>query len=55
MLVRETFYIDKDVLEKLRKLSSITRVKRSDYIREGIDLVLQKYRKELKKKPQSRG
>ena len=55
MLVRETFYIDKDVLEKLKKLSGITRVKRSDYIREGIDIILQKYRKELKKKPQRKG
>lgn len=50
MRVRETFFIDKDVLEKLKKLSGITRVTRSDYIREGIDIVLQKYRREFKKK-----
>jgi len=45
MRVRETFFIDKDVLEKLKKLSGRTRVKRSDYIREGIDLVLKKYQR----------
>jgi metal-responsive CopG/Arc/MetJ family transcriptional regulator len=52
--VRETFFIDKDILEKLKKLSGITRVKRSDYIREGIAYVLEKYKAELKKAKKER-
>jgi hypothetical protein len=50
-----TFWVDEKRIESLKALSSITRIKQADYIREGIDMVLQKYQKELKKKPQSRG
>ena len=54
MRIRETFWIDEDVLEKLKKLSEVTRVTRSIYIREGIDMVLERYRTELKK-PKTEG
>ena len=44
-----SLYLDKAQIESLRVLSGITRVKMSDYIREGVDLILAKYQKELKK------
>lgn len=44
-----TFFIDEEMLEKLKALSGITRVKQADYIREGIEMVLEKYKAELKK------
>ena len=44
-----SLYLDKAQIESLRALSGITRVKMSDYIREGVDLILAKYQKELKK------
>ena len=33
---------------KTQKLSAETRVKLSDYVREGIDVVLERYKKELR-------
>ena len=39
-----TFFIDQKMLKELKKLSGITRVKQSDYIREGIEMVLEKYK-----------
>jgi hypothetical protein len=44
-----TFFIDEDLSEKLKLLSSITRVKQADYIREGIALVMEKYKSEFAK------
>ena len=44
-----TFFCDEDMLEKLKALSSITRVKQSDYIREGIGIVLERYKREFQK------
>lgn len=49
-----TFFIDEDLLEKLKLLSSITRVKQADYIREGIAMVLDKYKGEFAKAKKSR-
>jgi hypothetical protein len=49
MKERFTFFIDIDMLEKLRLLSSITRIKQADYVREGIAYVLEKYKAEFKK------
>ncbi len=43
-----TFFIEPDMLEQLKTLSSYTRIKQADYIREGIGMVLEKYKKELK-------
>jgi hypothetical protein len=42
-----TTYILVSQKEKLKVLSSKTRVPISEYLREGIDLVLDKYREEL--------
>jgi len=49
-----TFFIDEDLLKKLKLLSSITRVKQADYIREGIAMVLDKYKLEFTKAKKSR-
>ena len=42
-----TLFVDGELLEGLRLLSSYTRINKSEYIREGIRLVLDKYRHEL--------
>jgi len=47
--IRVNFLLDEEQLEGLKALSSVTRVRMSEYMREGIDLVLKKYRKELGK------
>jgi len=47
-----TIYLDIEQLERLNKLSSMTKTTKSKYIREAFDLVLKKYEKELKRKPQ---
>ena len=47
-----TIYLDIEQLERLNKLSSMTKTTKSVYIREAFDLVLKKYENELKKKPQ---
>ena len=48
-----TIYLDIEQLERLDKLSSITKTTKSAYIREAFDLVLKKYEKELTRKPQT--
>ena len=49
-----TFFIDQALLAGLKTLSGITRVKQADYIREGIAMVLEKYKHELLKAKKSR-
>ncbi len=51
-LVRVTFLIDEKMLGDLKTLSSITRIKQSDYVREGIAYVLERYKAEFKKAKQ---
>ncbi len=46
--VRTNIYLDPDQKLALQKLSASTRVKLSDYVREGIDVVLERYKKELR-------
>ncbi len=46
---RMTFWMEENQIEALKALSSVTRIKQADYIREGIDMVLERYRKELGK------
>ena len=46
---RVNFYLEEWQYEGLKKLSSLTRVKVSDYIREGTEMVLQKYKGEVNK------
>ena len=53
--VKATFFIEKDMLERLKTLSAITRIKQADYIREGIAYVLDKYKGELRKLPKQKG
>lgn len=48
---RTNVMIDEEQIKGLKTLSSITRVRMSEYIREGIDMVLSRYQKELKKAP----
>ncbi len=50
-----TFFIDQEMLDRLKTLSSITRVKQADYIREGIEMVLLKYKEEFKKSKKKGG
>ena len=42
-----TLYLDVELIERLNKLSLETRVPKAVYIRDAIDLVLNKYEKEL--------
>ncbi len=42
-------YLDVDQVERLKKLSEKTRVPQAVYIREGLDLVMSKHEKNLKK------
>jgi hypothetical protein len=49
-----TFFIDEELLENLKALSGYTRVKQADYIREGIAMVLDKYKSELAKAKKSK-
>jgi predicted DNA-binding protein len=53
--IKATFFIEKDMLERLQTLSVTTRIKQADYIREGIAYVLEKYKGELKKAPKKKG
>ena len=42
-------YLDLEQVERLKKLSDKTRVPQAVYIREGLDLVMSKHEKKLKK------
>lgn len=44
-------YLDGDAIEELKRLSSITRVPASEYVREAIADVLTKYKDVLKQRP----
>ncbi len=46
---RVNFFLDEAQLKGLKTLSDVTRVRMSEYMREGIEMVLVKYQKELKK------
>jgi predicted DNA-binding protein len=48
-------YLDSDQVERLKNLSTITRVPQAVYIREGLDLVMDKYEKKTKKGKALRG
>lgn len=52
---RMTFWIEDRQIEALKALSSVTRVKQADYIREGIDIVVERYQAELKKASKKKG
>ena len=42
--VLRSIYLDIEQLEKIKKLSEKTKVPQATYIREGLDIVLQKYK-----------
>jgi hypothetical protein len=52
---RGAFFVGDEQLKKLKALSAATRIKASDYLREGIDMALAKYSKALKKAPRKGG
>jgi predicted DNA-binding protein len=45
-----SFFLDKKQLERLNRLSATTRVPMAVYIRDGLELVLNKHEREMKKK-----
>jgi len=47
-------YLDIEQVERLKKLSTKTRVPQAVYIREGLDLVVSKHEKRLKKSKAAR-
>ena len=49
-----TVFIDEITAARLNKLSALTRVPKAVFIREGIDLMLDKHEKKLKRKPKKR-
>ena len=48
-------YLDSEQVERLKNLSAITRVPQAVYIREGLNLVMDKYEKKTKKAKAVRG
>ncbi len=52
---RMTFWMDDKHIEELKVLSSVTRIKQVEFVREAIEMVLAKYRKEIKKAQKERG
>jgi len=49
-----TVFIDEITAARLNKLSALTRVPKAVFIREGIDLMLDKHEKKLKRKRKKR-
>ena len=47
--VLRCIYLDLNQAEKVKRLSEKTRVPQAVYIREGLDLLLQKYGKQLRR------
>lgn len=47
--VKVTFFIEPDMLQRLKALSGVTRVKQADYLREGVEMVLERYKAEFKR------
>jgi len=48
--IMRSFFLDKKQLERLNRLSAITRVPMAVYIRDGLELVLNKHEKKLRNK-----
>lgn len=48
--IMRSFFLDKKQLERLNRLSAVTRVPKAVYIRDGLELVLKKHERALKKK-----
>ena len=52
--ILSSIYLEIPQLERLDKLSEKTRVPKAVYVREGIDLALKKYEKQLKDRHEKR-
>ena len=48
--IMRSFVLDKKQLERLNRLSAVTRVPKAVYIRDGLELVLNKHEREIKRK-----
>jgi predicted DNA-binding protein len=48
--IMRSFFLDKKQLERLNRLSATTRVPMAVYIRDGLELVLNKHEKKLRNK-----
>ena len=46
--ILRTLYLDTKLVEKLVRLSAVTRLPQAVLVREGVDLMLKKYEKKLK-------
>jgi hypothetical protein len=53
-ILRSVFF-DKKKVEILNRLSAVTRIPKAVLIREGIDLMLDKHEKKLKRRRKTRG
>lgn len=51
---RVNMMLEPDQIERLKELSRITRVRMSEYIREGLEMIFIKYKKELDKSKKER-
>ena len=52
---RVNMMLEEEQFERLKNLSRVTRIRMSEYTREGLDWILAKYQKELKKAPRRKG
>ena len=52
---RVNMMLEEEQFESLKNLSRVTRIRMSEFIREGVDWILAKYQKELKKAPRKKG
>ena len=53
--ILRSVYLEDEQVERLMKLSQMTRVPQAAYIREAIDIVLAKHEKRLKGRQKKRG
>jgi len=51
---RVNMMLEEEQFERLKILSRVTRIRMSEFIREGLDWILAKYKKELKKSKERR-
>jgi len=49
--VLRSIYLDKEQIEKIKKLSEKTKVPQAVYVREGLDLLLRKYEGKIETNP----
>ncbi len=47
--IRVNFYLEPEQKDALERLTKVTRVPWSEYVREGVDMVLDRYKRHLKR------